>query len=59
MLTGHVSVEEVNKVRMKQNLPKKKWGCKTWRREGGEERCAGGLVGSFESLVGKAGRKLE
>ena len=54
---SHVSVEEVNKVRMEQNLPKKNGGCKAWRREGGEERLQGGLVGSFESLVGKAGKE--
>lgn len=58
-VNSHVSAEEVNKVRMEQNLPKKKkkGGCKAWRREGGEERLQGGLVGSFENLVGKAGEE--
>lgn len=56
-VNSHVSAEEVNKVRMEQNLPKekKKGGCKAWRRREGE--IAGGLVGSFESLVGKAGEE--
>lgn len=51
-------VEEVNKVRMEQNLlKKKKGGCGRSGEGREEERFGWGLVGSFESLVGKAGEE--